>query len=85
MLTAESYSSDVIDFRSQLTKLFNENPDALLLAAQGEFSGGTIIKQAVSSATMAQSTPKSCPRPPRPSVSPGMPPPASRPLSPTLI
>ena len=46
VLTAESYSSDVIDFRSQLTKLFNENPDALLLAAQGEFSGGTIIKQA---------------------------------------
>ena len=43
---AESYSSDVIDFRSQLTKLFNENPDALLLAAQGETSGGTIVKQA---------------------------------------
>ena len=46
MLAAESYPSDVIDFRSQLTKLFNENPDALLLAAQGEASGGTIIKQA---------------------------------------
>ena len=46
VLTAESYSADVLDFRSQLTKLFNENPDALLLAAQGEFSGGTIIKQA---------------------------------------
>ncbi len=46
VLTAESYSADVTDFRSQLTKLFNENPDALLLAAQGEFSGGTIIKQA---------------------------------------
>ena len=46
VLAAESYSSDVIDFRSQLTKLFNENPDALLLAAQGEASGGAIIKQA---------------------------------------
>ncbi len=46
VVAAESYSSDVIDFRSQLTKLFNENPDALLLAAQGEVSGGTIIKQA---------------------------------------
>ena len=43
---AESYSSDVIDFRSQLTKLFNEDPDALLLASQGEASGGTIVKQA---------------------------------------
>ena len=43
---AESYSSDVIDFRSQLTKLLDRDPDALLLAAQGEASGGTIIKQA---------------------------------------
>ena len=46
VVAAESYSSDVIDFRSQLTKLFDKNPDALLLAAQGEASGGTIIKQA---------------------------------------
>ena len=46
VVAAEGYSSDVIDFRSQLTKLFGENPDALLLAAQGEASGGTIIKQA---------------------------------------
>ena len=46
VVAAEGYSSDVIDFRSQLTKLFDKNPDALLLAAQGEFSGGTIIKQA---------------------------------------
>ena len=46
VVAAEGYSSDVIDFRSQLTKLFDKNPDALLLAAQGEGSGGTIIKQA---------------------------------------
>ncbi len=46
VVASEGYSSDVIDFRSQLTKLFDENPDALLLAAQGEASGGTIIKQA---------------------------------------
>ena len=46
VLAAESYSSDVLDFRSQLTKLFEQDPDALLLAAQGEASGGTIIKQA---------------------------------------
>ena len=42
----EKYSSDVTDFRSQLTKLIGANPDGLLLAAQSEFSGGTIVKQA---------------------------------------
>jgi branched-chain amino acid transport system substrate-binding protein len=43
---AERYSSDVTDFRTQLTKLIGLNPDALHLAAQGELPGGTIIKQA---------------------------------------
>ena len=43
---AESYSSDVIDFRTQLTKLINEDPDALLLSAQGTASAGSIMKQA---------------------------------------
>ena len=43
---AEGFSSDVVDFRSQLTKLINANPDAILLAAQGEAAGGTIMKQA---------------------------------------
>ena len=43
---SERYPSEAIDFRSSLTKLFTEEPDALLLAAQGEVSGGTIIKQA---------------------------------------
>ena len=43
---AERYSSEAIDFRSHLTKLLNQNPDAILLASQGEVSGGTIIKQA---------------------------------------
>ena len=42
----ERYASDVTDFRSQLTKLFEQNPDALHLAAQSESSGGTIVKQA---------------------------------------
>ena len=28
-----------------MTKLLNENPDAIHVAAQGEFSGGTIVKQ----------------------------------------
>jgi len=42
----ERYPSDIVDFRSQLTKLFSANPDALHIAAQAEFSGGTIVKQA---------------------------------------
>ena len=46
VLIAESYATDVIDFRSQVTKLINEKPDAILLAAQLEASGGTIVKQA---------------------------------------
>ena len=43
---AESYPSDAIDFRSQLSKLLRVEADAMFLAAQGEISGGTIIKQA---------------------------------------
>ena len=46
VVAAESYSSEVLDFRSQLTKLFDKDPDALLLISQGEASGGTILKQA---------------------------------------
>ncbi len=46
VVAAESYASDITDFRTQLTKLINAEPDAIFLAAQGEFSGGTIIKQA---------------------------------------
>ena len=45
MVAAEAYSSDVTDFRSQLTKLIGANPEALHIAAQAEFSGGTIVKQ----------------------------------------
>ena len=41
----ERYASDVTDFRSQLTKLIGENPDAIHVAAQSEFAGGTIVKQ----------------------------------------
>ena len=46
VLAAESYPSDVFDFRSPLTKLLSHNPDALLLGAQSETSGGTIVRQA---------------------------------------
>ena len=46
LVAEERYASDVTDFRTQLTKLLNANPNALHIAAQAEFSGGTIIKQA---------------------------------------
>ena len=42
----ERYTSDVTDFRSQLSKLLGASPDALHLAPQSEFSAGSIIKQA---------------------------------------
>ncbi len=42
----ERYPSDVTDFRTPLTKLLEANPDALHVAAQSEFAGGTIVKQA---------------------------------------
>ena len=45
IVAAESYPTDTTDFRTQLTKLLNANPEALHVAAQAEASGGTIIKQ----------------------------------------
>ena len=44
-VAAERYSSDATDFRTQLSKLLSENPDAIHVAAQSEFTGGTILKQ----------------------------------------
>ena len=41
----ERYASDVTDFRTQLTKLIESNPDGLHVAAQSEFTGGTVVKQ----------------------------------------
>ncbi len=41
----ERYASEVTDFRTQLTKLVNAGPDALHIASQSEFTGGTIVKQ----------------------------------------
>ena len=46
VVAAEAYGSDVADFRTQLTKLFEAEPDALHIAPQSEFSAGTIMKQA---------------------------------------
>ncbi len=45
VVAEERYASDVTDFRTQLTKLLNASPDAVHLAAQSEFTGGTIVKQ----------------------------------------
>ena len=46
VVAAERFGADVTDFRSQLTKLFAANPDALHVAPQSEFAAGTIVKQA---------------------------------------
>ena len=45
IVAEEHYASDVTDFRTQLTKIINAEPDALHVSAQSEFTGGTIIKQ----------------------------------------
>ena len=46
VVAEERFSSDITDFRTQLTKLFEANPDALHVSPQSEFAGGTIVKQA---------------------------------------
>ena len=46
VIAEERYGSDTTDFRTQLTKLIEANPDALHIAPQSEFSAGTIVKQA---------------------------------------
>ena len=46
VVAGERYGPDVADFRSQLTKLLNADPNALHIAPQSEFAAGTIIKQA---------------------------------------
>ena len=45
VVAAESYASDVTDFRTQLSKLLDAEPDALHLAPQSEFAAGVIVKQ----------------------------------------
>ena len=46
VVAEEFYASDVTDFRTQLSKLFDAKPDALHLAPQSEFAAGAIIRQA---------------------------------------
>ena len=45
LVAEERYTSDVTDFRSQLTELLGTDPDAIHIAVQSEFTGGTIVKQ----------------------------------------
>ena len=46
VVASERFATDVTDFRTQLTKIFSADPDALHIAPQSEFSAGAIIKQA---------------------------------------
>ena len=45
VLVEERYPSDTTDFRAPLTKMLDANPDAVFIAVQAEFSGGTAVKQ----------------------------------------
>ena len=45
LVAEERYTSDVTDFRSQLAELLGTDPDAIHIAVQSEFMGGTIVKQ----------------------------------------
>ena len=46
IVAEERFASDVTDFRTQLIKLSEADPDALHISPQSEFAAGTIIKQA---------------------------------------
>ena len=46
VVATERFGSEIIDFRSQLTKLLAAEPDALHIAPQSEFAAGAIVKQA---------------------------------------
>ena len=46
IVAEERYTSDTTDFRSQLSKMLSQDPDAIHLSPQSEFAAGTIIKQA---------------------------------------
>ena len=45
IVAEERYGSEETDFRTALTRIMGKNPDAIHIAAQAEFSGGTIQKQ----------------------------------------
>ena len=45
IVAEERYASKEVDFRAAITRMLEENPGAIHLAAQGEFAGGAILKQ----------------------------------------
>ena len=45
VVAAEAYGSEETDFRTALTRIIGENPDAIHVSSQSEFTGGTIQKQ----------------------------------------
>ena len=46
VVASERFSSDITDFRTQLSKLIAAGPEAIHLSPQSEFAAGTILKQA---------------------------------------
>ena len=45
IVAKEGYASEETDYRAAITRMIGKNPDAIHIAAQAEFAGGTIIKQ----------------------------------------
>ncbi|MCH9016718.1 MAG: ABC transporter substrate-binding protein [Chloroflexi bacterium] len=45
IVAAEGYASEETDYRAAITRIIGKNPDAIHIAAQAEFAGGTIMKQ----------------------------------------
>ena len=45
IVVEERYASEETDYRAAITRMIGKNPDAIHIAAQAEFAGGTIIKQ----------------------------------------
>ena len=45
IVAEERYASEETDYRAAITRIIGKKPDAIHIAAQAEFAGGTIIKQ----------------------------------------
>lgn len=45
VVAAEQYGSEETDYRAAITNMLAASPDAIHVAAQAEFAGGTIVKQ----------------------------------------
>ena len=45
IVAVERYASEETDYRAAITRILGKSPDAIHIAAQAEFAGGTIMKQ----------------------------------------